>query len=321
MEVGHATTILFGLSESSTEPPSSSLPPALRSAGGDDEQRHACSVCLLVFMTAAELAAHTSFAEPDVKIAWPCALCAKVFSCEYGFAQHQTAVHRQQLPATSAPGLELPAALTGAAHVRNAHGGGATAALPAAACTIGDAAEIAVHVHVIDVAPSDAGMRAGAFVRTLDLGAHARISKAGARQLFHAGRVLVNGQAVQESWKLEALDRVSVSLGLPLGVSLPRQPQPTPLPLLYRDEHVAVVEKPVGMRAHGNQPGTVQVWHVSVLPWRPPRVHAAGGGRQWVYVCVVGATCRVACRTPCVMLSDTCEVPQHAEPCVRRACQ
>jgi 23S rRNA pseudouridine1911/1915/1917 synthase len=92
-------------------------------------------------------------------------------------------------------------------------------------------------------------------------------------QRIEAGAVLVNGRSVRPAYPIAAGDTVVVD-ATPPPDRAPR-PEPIPLEVLYEDEHVIVIDKPVGMLVHpggGGQTGTV----VNALLARRPEAAAVG---------------------------------------------
>jgi 23S rRNA pseudouridine1911/1915/1917 synthase len=101
--------------------------------------------------------------------------------------------------------------------------------------------EIGDELHV---SLSEAGLRLDAF-----LAAHfGGISRMRLRQAIAQGDVTVDDVARTAGWKLRAGDTVQVRLG-DVGPTA-MTPEAIPVPILYEDAHLAVVEKPAGMVAH-----------------------------------------------------------------------
>jgi len=112
---------------------------------------------------------------------------------------------------------------------------------------------------------------------------YADISRSRAGRLVENGNVLINSRSVKPSAKLKPGDEVSLQVPeLPLDNTL--QPEDIPLRILYRDEHLVVIDKPAGLvvypaAGHGN--GTLMNalrYHVGPLiapggPLRPGVVH------------------------------------------------
>ncbi len=95
----------------------------------------------------------------------------------------------------------------------------------------------------------------------LDLAIAAAVSdtsRSRAQQAIREGRVLVNGAAARASCRLQAGDRVRMSL--PDPVSLEAQPEHIPLDIMYEDSSLIVINKPAHLVVHpacGNQTGTL----------------------------------------------------------------
>lgn len=82
------------------------------------------------------------------------------------------------------------------------------------------------------------------------------ITRAEAQRAIAAGLVLVDGVGRPKSHRLEGGERLTVDLA-PVRAVLP---EPGPLRIVYRDEHLAVVDKPAGLPTHpteGRRTGTL----------------------------------------------------------------
>jgi 23S rRNA pseudouridine1911/1915/1917 synthase len=104
------------------------------------------------------------------------------------------------------------------------------------------------------VSPADAGQRIDAFT------AHGTgMSRSRATGLVEEGHVLVNGKQVKPSAKLRPRDAVSITLPeLPNDDTL--IPEDIPLKILFKDEHLVVIDKPAGLvvyPAAGHRSGTL----------------------------------------------------------------
>ena len=101
--------------------------------------------------------------------------------------------------------------------------------------------------------PSE-GLRADAFLA----GALENVSRSAAQKLLEAGAVTCQGRTVGKSEKLPAGTLVEVEL--PEPQPLEAQPEDIPLDIVYEDEDVVVINKPVGLVVHpapGHPSGTV----------------------------------------------------------------
>ncbi|WP_207957197.1 RluA family pseudouridine synthase [Rubrobacter tropicus] len=81
------------------------------------------------------------------------------------------------------------------------------------------------------------------------------ISRSAARRLIEDGLLLVAGRRESPSYKAREGDEVSAELPEP-GLS----PEDIPVPVVYEDEHLVVVDKPAGLVVHpgaGNPSGTL----------------------------------------------------------------
>ena len=102
-----------------------------------------------------------------------------------------------------------------------------------------------------------AGQRADQFLaQTVDT-----LTRSGAQKLLEQGRVTVNGKAAKKNTKFSAGDTVIVQLPEPEPVEV--LPQNIPLDVVYEDQDVIVVNKPVGMVVHP-APAT------QMAPWSTP---------------------------------------------------
>lgn len=70
--------------------------------------------------------------------------------------------------------------------------------------------------------------------------------RADVQRAIASGGVRVDGTARAKSFKLSGGERVEVDLPDPSSL----EPDPTPVPVLYEDEHLAVVSKPAGVVTH-----------------------------------------------------------------------
>jgi 23S rRNA pseudouridine1911/1915/1917 synthase len=90
------------------------------------------------------------------------------------------------------------------------------------------------------------------------------------------GDVLVNDRAVKPSYKLRAGDQIEIDLPEPPPVEL--LPEAIPLPIIYEDDDLVVVDKPAGMVVHpgaGIESGTLAnalVYHFNELSGTAGRI-------------------------------------------------
>jgi len=130
----------------------------------------------------------------------------------------------------------------------------------------------------IVVQDNDVGQRIDGFVAR-----SASLSRSRAARLIEEGHVLINGKSAKPSVKLRSGDEVSITLpALPVDDTLAGED--IPLTILFRDEHLVVIDKPAGMvvyPAAGHRCGTLLNalrHHVGPLsapggPLRPGVVH------------------------------------------------
>jgi 23S rRNA pseudouridine1911/1915/1917 synthase len=96
----------------------------------------------------------------------------------------------------------------------------------------------------LDVTAAEAGVRLDAF-----LAAHfGSISRMRLRQAIAEGDVMVNAARRTAGWKLRAGDRIQTRLA-DVGPTA-MTPEVIPIPVVYEDAGLAVIEKPAGMVAH-----------------------------------------------------------------------
>lgn len=78
------------------------------------------------------------------------------------------------------------------------------------------------------------------------------------KEWIEQGAVLVNGQAVKPKTKVKAKDQVSVSIRLKISSQV--TPENIPLSIVYEDDAILVINKPIGLIVHpgaGHQNGTL----------------------------------------------------------------
>ena len=105
------------------------------------------------------------------------------------------------------------------------------------------------------------------------------LTRSGAQKLLEQGLVTVNGKSAKKNTKFSAGDTVTVQLPEPEPVEV--LPQDIPLDVVYEDQDVIVVNKPVGMVVHrprspGRHPGQRPALRLRRLPLGHQRPAAAG---------------------------------------------
>lgn len=106
---------------------------------------------------------------------------------------------------------------------------------------------------VLTVSPESVGARLDAFVAD-----GTDMTRSAAARLIENGDVTVNGKTVAKNYRLRPGDEVEVRL--PELEACEATPQNIPLDIVYEDEDLIVVNKPVGMVVHpapGNPDGTL----------------------------------------------------------------
>ena len=84
------------------------------------------------------------------------------------------------------------------------------------------------------------------------------MSRTMAQKLIDDGKVLVNSKRVKSSYKVETNDIVEVEIPKPTETTI--KAQDIPVPIIYEDDDIIVVNKPKGMVVHpanGNPDGTL----------------------------------------------------------------
>jgi len=84
------------------------------------------------------------------------------------------------------------------------------------------------------------------------------VSRSAVQSLIKAGKITLNGQLVKASYNIRPGDEVGIDIPQPQPVEIIAQD--IPLPIIYQDQDLAVVDKPKGMvvhPAHGNWDNTM----------------------------------------------------------------
>ena len=96
------------------------------------------------------------------------------------------------------------------------------------------------------------------------------------------GNVLVNNKAVKPNYRIKPMDNISIVMPFPVR-ELELIPQNIPIDIVFEDDHLLVVNKPVGLVVHpgyGNYTGTLVnalVFHFSQLPTLPNNYYGRPG--------------------------------------------
>ena len=125
----------------------------------------------------------------------------------------------------------------------------------------------------LTVGPAHAGARLDRWLTEQ----HPELSRARLQTLIEAGHVRVDGRVFKASHKLRGGETVEVEIPPPAPEEL--VPEPSVLPLVYEDEHVLVLDKPVGLVVHpgaGHARGTLAA---AVLA-HAPGIAGVGGPRR-----------------------------------------
>ncbi len=132
-------------------------------------------------------------------------------------------------------------------------------------------------VQTVTVQPSEAGERIDTF-----LARKTGITRSQIQRRLDGGEILVNVKSVDPNYRVKVRDVITVKIAEQKGEGL--IPEPIPIDILFKDEHIAVVNKPAGMvvyPAAGHSCGTLMnalSYHCEKLasmggPLRPGVVH------------------------------------------------
>ncbi len=121
---------------------------------------------------------------------------------------------------------------------------------------------------IIEVLESDAGQR-------IDLYLSDRLSKTRSfiKQLIKKGNILLNGKTVKSGYKIKCNDIIEITIP---EEQITLKPEPIPLEILYKDQHVAVINKPPGLVMYpsaGHQSGTL----MNALAYHIEKLASVGG--------------------------------------------
>lgn len=125
------------------------------------------------------------------------------------------------------------------------------------------------------------------------------ITRSKIQRMIREGNIVVNGRVVKPNYRLKRSDRITINLPPkePEGLI----PEPLPLNILYRDDHIVVIDKPPNMvvyPAPGHRKGTLMnalAYHVGRLatvggPLRPGVVHRLDKDTSGVMVVAIDDT-------------------------------
>ncbi len=121
-----------------------------------------------------------------------------------------------------------------------------------------------------------AGLYADKRIDTYLVGAlEGKYSRSQVKKAFDAGTVILNGVAAKPRTLVTNGDRIEASIELPI-LWAGAEAEDLPIKIIFEDESVAVIEKPVGMVVHpgaGNRTGTL----VNALLGRALKLSSVGG--------------------------------------------
>ena len=104
------------------------------------------------------------------------------------------------------------------------------------------------------VSQEEKGKRLDAYIPNVD----SNITRTSAQRLIDDGNILVNGNKVKVSYKIQENDIISIEIPEPKTIEL--KAQNIPIEIVYEDNDIIVVNKPKGMVVHpanGNPDGTL----------------------------------------------------------------
>ena len=113
--------------------------------------------------------------------------------------------------------------------------------------------EAELNALLTEAQKEDAGTRLDQFVAKA-----AELTRSAAARLIEEGAVTVNGKTVAKNYKVTAGDAVEITLPEPEAAEA--TPENIPLDIVYEDDDIIVINKPVGMVVHpaaGNPSGTL----------------------------------------------------------------
>lgn len=104
-------------------------------------------------------------------------------------------------------------------------------------------------------------------------GVRSDLSRSQVQRLIKEGHILVNGQVVRPSARLQQMDRIDIHV--PEAPDETVVPEDIPLRIVYEDEQVLVVDKPPGLTVHP-APGHPRATLVNALIARYPALESIG---------------------------------------------
>lgn len=126
---------------------------------------------------------------------------------------------------------------------------------------------------ILDVQPGDAGQRLDAFIAGRGV-----LARSQAEKLAKEGRICVNGKPARAGYRVQPGDSVHVPADGP-RLPTPHSRPPTPIPVLFEDDAIVVVNKPPGLAVHpgaGRPGGTL----IDMLLAQIPALRRSGGAPE-----------------------------------------
>ncbi len=106
---------------------------------------------------------------------------------------------------------------------------------------------------MIYIVENEDGKRIDSYLST-----NTELSRTNIQRLVENGKILVNGEKIKASYKVQKRDEITIEEEEPREISL--KAQDIPIDILYEDKDIIVINKPKGMVVHpanGNPDGTL----------------------------------------------------------------
>ena len=125
----------------------------------------------------------------------------------------------------------------------------------------------------LDITENEAGLRADRAVAAL----YPQFARSAVHKLFETSNILMDGQALKAGYKVRDGDKIFIEDDMLIA-----DPDDLELPIIYEDDDVIVLTKPVGILSHSrgsfNPEATVASW----LRHRTSQLIAGGGNRAGI---------------------------------------
>jgi len=110
-----------------------------------------------------------------------------------------------------------------------------------------------IEIKMIYIVENEDGKRIDSYLST-----NTELSRTNIQRLVENGKILVNGEKIKASYKVQKRDEITIEEEEPREISL--KAQDIPIDILYEDKDIIVINKPKGMVVHpanGNPDGTL----------------------------------------------------------------